>query len=358
MIVLPMKTFIKSLSIRKTFITLSCFFYLAMGVSIAQNLDADGFDPNAQVAAFQKEANSLPVGSIVAMAGEARPVGYILCDGRSLPIISYPQLYAVLKDTYGGNATSFNLPDMRGLFLRGWSANNSSNDPDRGSREGGNSIGSDQGDAFASHNHTMQDAGNHRHTQTRMREDGSGNLKIANDGKDPDASYQTVNTGEAGIHSHTINNRGGNETRPKNVYVAYWIKAKNTVSVDGDMYAGGKLGLGIANPAERLDVDGKVKANGVVLNIGTFPDYVFEDEYELMCLEELEKYIKTNKHLPKMPSEAHVVEHGADLGQINQVLVEKVEELTLYTIRQHKEIRTLYNELKVFKDQLKALLEQ
>lgn len=79
-------------------------------------------------------------------------------------------------------------------------------------------------------------------------------------------------------------------------------------------------------------------------------DYVFEEGYNLPKLEEVEVFIKENKHLPNVPSAREVKENGIELGEITKIQQEKIEELTLYLIQQQKEI----NELK---EQVKLLLE-
>lgn len=100
--------------------------------------------------------------------------------------------------------------------------------------------------------------------------------------------------------------------------------------------------------------DGILTLDKVVLNVGSFPDYVFADEYRLMPLEEVASYIKKNKHLPNMPSEAEVVAKGMNVAQINTILVEKVEELTLHTIKQEEKINMLLKELQAIKKAVEA----
>ncbi len=89
-----------------------------------------------------------------------------------------------------------------------------------------------------------------------------------------------------------------------------------------------------------LSVSGGLRTNKVVLNIGTFPDYVFDKNYDLMPLDKLADYIDTNKHLPNIPSEKEIVASGLDLNMMTTKLVEKVEELTLYTIDQEEKIKS------------------
>lgn len=73
---------------------------------------------------------------------------------------------------------------------------------------------------------------------------------------------------------------------------------------------------------------------------GSFPDYVFKEDYRLLTIDELADFIKTNGHLPGIPNAKEVEANGQDLGLIQQKLLEKIEELTLYTIEQHKRLQT------------------
>ncbi|WP_459211606.1 hypothetical protein [Aquimarina rhabdastrellae] len=104
--------------------------------------------------------------------------------------------------------------------------------------------------------------------------------------------------------------------------------------------------------------DGTITTDRVVLNVGSFPDYVFEEDYNLMPLNEVETYIKENKHLPNVPSEAEVIANGMSVGQINTILVEKVEELTLHTIDQENKIKTLSQHLEQQDTLIKELLKE
>ncbi len=82
-----------------------------------------------------------------------------------------------------------------------------------------------------------------------------------------------------------------------------------------------------------------------------WPDYVFEDNYELASLEEVEQHIDTHGHLPDVPSAATVEADGVDLGEMNVILLRKIEEMTLRQIELHKAVTRLQNELTGLKGQ-------
>jgi len=90
-------------------------------------------------------------------------------------------------------------------------------------------------------------------------------------------------------------------------------------------------------------IDGIVMAREVRVRTDVYADYVFNRNYSLMNLKELETFIKENKHLPGIPKEKDVLEEGIDLAAMNVKLLEKVEELTLYIIQQNKRIEALEN---------------
>ncbi len=88
-----------------------------------------------------------------------------------------------------------------------------------------------------------------------------------------------------------------------------------------------------------LKTSGKIYANEMeVLDPVPMPDYVFEETYDLKSLEEVESYIKKNKHLPGIPSAQDFKENGYNLSDMDRMLLEKIEELTLHVIRLEQQI--------------------
>lgn len=103
----------------------------------------------------------------------------------------------------------------------------------------------------------------------------------------------------------------------------------------------GNVGIGTNKPRAKLAVNGGVLAKSMMISISSdyWPDYVFGEDYELMPLRDLESYVNVHKHLPGVPSAADVEERGdIDLGEMNTMLLEKVEELTRYVIDLQKQI--------------------
>ncbi len=91
-----------------------------------------------------------------------------------------------------------------------------------------------------------------------------------------------------------------------------------------------------------LAVDGKIISEEVRVELsGSWPDYVFDEDYALLSLEQLEQHIETVGHLPGIPSANTVETEGILLGDMQRVMVEKIEELTLYVIDLQKQIEEL-----------------
>lgn len=100
-------------------------------------------------------------------------------------------------------------------------------------------------------------------------------------------------------------------------------------------------------PDAKLTVKGKVHAEEVKVDLSVpGPDYVFNEDYELRSLEEIREYIEENGHLPNIPSAAEMEENGVQLGLMNMKLLEKIEELVLYTLHQEEKVKALQQENK------------
>jgi hypothetical protein len=125
----------------------------------------------------------------------------------------------------------------------------------------------------------------------------------------------------------------------------------NTWAVNGTKlsYTAGPVTIGTTtNSLNSVDyslaVNGRILAKGVRVQVNGWPDYVFDANYELTEMKELEKYIQTHRHLPGVPSAKEVEKEGIDVGEINHLLLKKIEELTLYIIEQNKRIEKLENQ--------------
>lgn len=114
---------------------------------------------------------------------------------------------------------------------------------------------------------------------------------------------------------------------------------------------GGNVGIGTNNPDQKLTVKGKIHAEDVVVDMNVPADYVFQKyfdgqssirpEYQMLTIQELESFVRENKHLPEIPSGEAIVKDGVNLGDFQMKLLQKIEELTLYVISQNKEIEHL-----------------
>ncbi|MBL7743638.1 MAG: hypothetical protein JNN00_09230 [Chitinophagaceae bacterium] len=114
------------------------------------------------------------------------------------------------------------------------------------------------------------------------------------------------------------------------------------LDVNGNALISGNVGIGTVNPSYKLSVNGTIQSKEVIVETG-WADYVFEKNYKLLSLSEVEKFIQQNKHLPNIPSAKEIEENGLQLGNVQKRMMEKIEELTLYVIELRKEIELLKN---------------
>ena len=171
---------------------------------------------------FTALPQAVPSGTVHLFATTTAPSGYLECDGSAVSRATYANLFAIIGTTWGaGNGSStFNLPDLRGEFVRGW-------DDGRGVDSGRN-FASSQSDQNKQHNHTatsnVSDPG-HNHSVTAARSIGG----FTDNGAAPDerVTQQNFDAGSrtTGITvSTSIGNDGGSETRPRNIAMMYVIK--------------------------------------------------------------------------------------------------------------------------------------
>ena len=108
----------------------------------------------------------------------------------------------------------------------------------------------------------------------------------------------------------------------------------------------GNTGIGTSNPQAKLSVDGNILAKEIKIKTDiNVPDYVFESDYDLKSLKEIESYIKANKHLPDVPSAKQIGADGLDVAAMNLLLLKKVEEMTLHLIEKDKVINRIMERL-------------
>lgn len=104
----------------------------------------------------------------------------------------------------------------------------------------------------------------------------------------------------------------------------------------------GKVGIGTSVPDKKLTVAGKIHAERVKVDLNVpWPDYVFHENYNLRNLEELEKFISMNKHLPEIPSAKEMMKEGVSLSVMSMLLQKKAEELTLYIIEHENRLNNI-----------------
>jgi len=102
----------------------------------------------------------------------------------------------------------------------------------------------------------------------------------------------------------------------------------------------GHVGIGVEDPQNKLDVNGTIRAKEIIV-ASDWADFVFEDDYELMPLAQVHSYIQENKRLPGMPSAEEVQEQGVSLGEMQTVMLQKMEEMTLHMITLQNENQKL-----------------
>lgn len=226
-------------------ITANCKLIIPAGVSgfyMIQNLTTGAFDitvgnptgtsvvvPKGQSVmvfsfgsnvVYANSGNSTPAGTIAMFGGASAPTGWVLCDGTGYSTTgAYANLYSAIGYTWGGSAGTFNVPDLRGMFVRGTGTNSAY------PAAVGAAVAGYQADLYLNHDHTATsvDAG-HDHPYTKTNS--SITLVGATPGGgEPSQVSATTGTGNASITTTVATSTtGGTETRPKSYSMWYMIK--------------------------------------------------------------------------------------------------------------------------------------
>jgi len=165
-----------------------------------------------------------------------------------------------------------------------------------------------------------------------LRIDNSGKVKVRHieglrvDGAAPEELYLQRYTGRDVIIGQDLDNK------------------RASLITHGSMAVGSDVQSGY-----RLAVNGNIKAKQVEVSSQGWADFVFEENYQLKSLDQVAKFIDENGHLPDVPSAKEVSENGLNLGQMDALLLQKIEELTLYIIALKKENGQIKKELNLSK---------
>lgn len=187
-------------------------------------------------------AKNPPIGTIMMYGGMAKglrlsellQLGWLLCDGQSYSASEYPDLYQRIKNNFGGDATTFQVPDLRGRFARG-TDHGRGKDPDAEKRTAlvpggktGDAVGSVQ--AYATRlpttNMVTEAVPDHTHGAPHLATDYHNTPLSAWGDTVMSWTDATQTTSSAGDHSHTVSGGGDAESRPVNIYLYWLIKAK------------------------------------------------------------------------------------------------------------------------------------
>ena len=182
---------------------------LVNGVSVATDAEvssavANGVAPKANITYVDSQVTTaVPAGTIITVAKNTAPTGYLKANGALLSRTTYSDLFAQIGTTFGvgDGSTTFALPDLRGLFPRGW-------DDGRGI-DVGRVFGSKQEDIFKAHYHLQGDA--HQNPVGRF-------------GATPDIGASVNAQSSNATDAYNTSTVGGTETRPKNIALLYCIK--------------------------------------------------------------------------------------------------------------------------------------
>jgi hypothetical protein len=188
---------------------------------------------------------------------------------------------------------------------------------------------------------------------------------MARDAGSPSTLYLQNDGGTVQIGAHTTINHGGNGevlrldgVDPNIGFYQNGVHKSFLAQYGTEMYLGNNVGrvhidgtqiaIGVVDAgttAYKLTVSGKILCEELRVELlADWPDYVFNEQYQLRSIHELKSFISDNNHLPNIPTASEVAEEGFEVGEMNRKLLEKVEELTLYVIQLQEQIDELKKE--------------
>ncbi len=180
-----------------------------------------------------------------------------------------------------------------------------------------------------------------------------------------DGTYSVYTDGGSNYFSAIRMDNGGNNVGAINFYDGISVGVSNYNITNANLLnylrmtinGNGNVGIGITTPQNKLDVNGTIHSKAVNIDLNGWNDYVFKKDYQLRSLSEVKAYIDQNQHLPEIPSEQEMVKKGLDVGEMNKLLMKKVEELTLYLIEKDQQVKEQNKRIDEQQKQINKLIE-
>lgn len=174
------------------------------------------------------------------------------------------------------------------------------------------------------------------------------------------STYQVTELSPNTGYSFTITalDAAGNESSPSTAVPvttnasssgsSVWSESGGVASYSGEV----AVGTSAVPTGYKLAVEGKIRSREVRVDQDNWADYVFKSDYYLHSLDEIQEFILENGHLPNIPSAEEVKRSGIELGEMNKLLLEKIEELTLHLIQQQQQLGKQQLEIEVLQELL------
>ncbi|WP_159472968.1 hypothetical protein [Chryseobacterium sp. 18068] len=134
--------------------------------------------------------------------------------------------------------------------------------------------------------------------------------------------------------------------------IVHFINNTLVLNFQEDFSGGTQIGHSFFVKGDNASLQGKLEAKEIKVTLTPTADFVFAEDYDLPKLEDIEKHIKEKKHLPEIASAKQMEKEGVNVGEFQIKLLQKIEELTLYTIEQNKQLKIQKEEIELLKKQM------